>query len=255
MNITLDDAQSTLSVGFENRTVSRFFLDAAREQQSFFLQLDRELKQFQRFTVTFTDEEGLRFSADAEVVQIFPSGEQFGSAFQLCEWDDAKAGELERALSGEQTEESESPQELHESVQSPAFRIREMNPSERFRLSLKAGRTERQILLRDSTPQILLGLLSNARIEETEVKTIVQSNYATAGIMQRVAENKKWMSNPEIAVAIARNPKTPSPLVIKLLPRLRNNDLQIMAKGGARENIRRAALKLYLQRTGQTMKR
>ena len=46
---------------------------------------------------------------------------------------------------------------------SPAFRIRAMNVSEKMRLASRATLTERQILLRDGSPQVLMGLLANPR--------------------------------------------------------------------------------------------
>jgi hypothetical protein len=135
---------------------------------------------------------------------------------------------------------------------SPAFRIRKMDPNQRFRLAVKASRPERAILLRDNSPQVLLGLLAHPRIEDTEVKAIVESAFSTGAIMKRVAANRKWMSNAEIQLAVVRSPKTPPPLAIKLLPSLRTSDLRILAKGSmSREAIRRAALRVYLQRTSR----
>lgn len=244
--VTLDTDAGTLTLDFATADEARALVDEAIERQSFFVLLEQQLPQFERLEVRL-EAPGSSAVLDTEVMQVFPGGAGFGTALGLRDWSPEKAEKLKRQLDGRGAE-------AHESVVSPAFRIREMNPSERFRLALRASRVERQILLRDTSPQVLLGLLSHPRIEDTEVKSIVTSTHASTAILHRVAENKKWMSNPEIQTAVARNPKTPPPTVIKLLPQLRLPDLQVMAKGGARENIRRAALKIYLQRTGQATK-
>ncbi|MEE8523087.1 MAG: hypothetical protein V3T72_04080, partial [Thermoanaerobaculia bacterium] len=198
---------------------------------------------FQSFTVT-ANSRGFRFRFEAEVVQIFPAADGYGSAFQLCGWTAARARELERKLKGGGEEDA--------SVVSPVFRIKKMDVNERFRLATTASRPERQILLRDGSPQVLLGLLVHPRIEDREIKAIVESPSATGAIMKRVAANRKWMANPEIQLAVVRSPKTPPPIAIQLMPTLRTSDLQVLAKGSAsRENVRKAALRVYLQRTGR----
>ena len=127
-----------------------------------------------------------------------------------------------------------------------------MKPPERFRLAVSAARVERQLLVRDTSPQVLLGLLSNPRIEESDVLEIVKSPYSSAGTMNRIADSRKWMANREIRLAIVRSPKTPSPAAIKLLPTLPTEDLRMLSKmGNAREVLRKAALGLYLQRTSR----
>lgn len=238
MKTTLGTGGDTLDLGFESLEEARQFFGEARKQSSFFLQLEAELKQFHPIRVTASGPQGFRFRFATEVMQVFPRGDTFGTAFGFVP-DSKRDTELDRKL--------ESPDD--DPNVSPAFRIRKMNPNEKFRLAVKASRAERQLLIRDSSPQVLLGLLSHPQIEDNEVKTIVSSNYASGAILQRVSENRKWMSNPEIQLAVVRSPKTPPPLALKLLPSLRTTDLQVLAKGSmSRESIRRAALKIYLQR-------
>lgn len=70
--------------------------------------------------------------------------------------------------------------------------------------------------------------------------------------MDRVAGNRRWMSNSEIQLAIVKSPKTSPPLAIKLLETTRVQDLRMLAKSGnVREQVRRAALRVYLKRSGQ----
>ncbi len=242
MQPTVNADEGAITLGFEEPAAIGKFFEETEKQAGFFLQLARQPKQFQRFDLTAKAPRGVRFRFQAEVVQVFPGAGGFGCAFQLYGWSESKKKELARKLGGGAGEEDEA-------NVSPAFRIRKMNPNERFRLATKASRPERQVLLRDTSPQVLLGLLAHPRIEDKEVKAILASNYSSSAIMQRVAENRKWMSNSDIQIAIVKSPKTPPPLALKILPNLRTTDLQVLAKGSyTREALKKAALKLYLQR-------
>jgi len=242
MRVTLHTEDAAIVLELDAVEEAESFFADVRRQQGFFLTLDQELKHLQRLAVT-TTAPGFRFDFEAEVVQLFPGAATCGTAFQLCGWGPKQEAALERKLRTDSPEASDV---------SPIFKIRKMNPAERFRLATRASRTERQILLRDNSPHVLLGLLAHPRLEVKEVLEIVKSTYATAGIMERVAKNRKWMANSELQLAIVRSPKTPPPLAIQLLESLRTPDLRMLAKSSAvRESLRKAALRVYLKRTGR----
>lgn len=243
MEIELSQDDSTLTLGMASREDAERFFATAREQAGVFAVLPRQLPFLHRLALE-AKAPGFACGCEVEVVQVYPQPGGFGTAFQLVDWDAAKEAALEKALEGEA--------EVSESELSPMWKIKQMNPTERFRLAMKASRVERQILIRESSPQVLLGLLQHPQIETKEVMEIVKSNFATAGIMEQVARNRKWMSHPDLPALIAKSPKTPTPLAIKLLEYLRTPDLQQMAKSqGLREQLRKAALRVYMKRTGQ----
>lgn len=255
MKATLQAAEDLVTLEFDAVSDVEAFFNECKEQTGFFLQLDRELKQYHKLTFIATAPPRFEFSFEAEVLQVFPGPTACGTAFRLC-WQPGQSQELDRKLKGRPARkgvaEKGVAQEEHAAVQSPLFKIKNMNPNERFILATKASRTERQILLRDTSPQVLLGLLSHPRLETKEVLELVKSTHATGAMMDRVAGNRKWMSNPEVQLAICKSNKTSPPLAIKLLETLRVPDLRMMAKSSSvREQVRRAALRVYLKRTGQ----
>lgn len=133
---------------------------------------------------------------------------------------------------------------------SPAHRIREMNPNEKARLAARGGRQERRLLLRDHTFSVQMGLLNNPRTEIKEVLEIAKNPQTTGGILKRLATDRKYTSNYEIQLALVKHPGTPTPIAIRLLDLMRISDLRMLAKSQAlRENVRKAALRLYLQRS------
>jgi len=250
MKATLQPAEDAVTLEFDAVAAVESFFAEVKEQTGFFLQLDRELKQYHRLTFAAVAPPRFEFSFEAEVLQVFPGAKGCGTAFRLC-WRPGQSQELARRLKGLPPEADAAPEEPA-AVVSPLFKIKNMNANERFILATKASRTERQILLRDTSPQVLLGLLAHPRIETKEVLELVKSSHATGALMERVAGNRQWMANPEVQLAVAKSPKTSPPLAIQLLESLRVPDLRQMAKSSSvREQVRRAALRVYLQRTGQ----
>ncbi len=260
MRLTLFPDDNQLQLRFDDCDEARRFFTDARDQHGFLLHLEHRLKPFQKVTVA-VEAPPVTFTAQAEVVQLFPGSGMVGTAFKLDDpaeplaaLDPEKPAARPGGAASRQTgaRHNAGRKAASEAEISPFFKIKEMNPTERFRLATKASRQERAILLRDSSPQVLLGLLNHPRIEDSEVLEIIKSNYASGGIMQRVADSRKWMSNRDIRSAVVRSNKTPPLLAIKHLDALPTRELSVLAKSGqTREQLRKAALKLYLKRTGR----
>jgi hypothetical protein len=246
--ITVDVAGGTLTLTYPEREAVRHFFAEARVQQGFMVPFAEKPKQFATMAVTVTDPGGFELTFPARVVQIFDKGGVPSVAFVLADWPPSRDVELERKLAAAPAGADES----ERTGVSPAFRIRELDPGARMRLAMKADRAERQILCRDPSPPVLLSLLANPRLEPEEVLAIVKSTSATGGILERVAADRRWMSSPEIRTAVVRNPKTPTPLAVRLLDTLPITELRDMAKmGSIREDVRRAAFRVYEKRSSR----
>ncbi|MBI2567235.1 MAG: hypothetical protein HYV63_09420 [Candidatus Schekmanbacteria bacterium] len=219
-------------------------------------------RQFDVFTLAGEAAPGGAGAAPAIQVQVLQIlGRASGghrTAYQIADWDASLLAAVARlvtrpAADSGAAEELSSGEEISGGEWAglpPVYRMKELNVSEKVRLAMKATRSERQVLIRDNSPQVYNSLLSNPRIEDLEVLAIVRSPYVSSGILQRVADTRQWISNYDIQLAIVRNPKTPAPLALRLLETLRPADLAQLAKGGAaRDNLRQAALRLHLART------
>ena len=235
-------------------------MGAAQQQSGFLLQVDHAWTLLPHRLAVSLKAPRFSFTFDAEAVQELPGG----TVFQLIEWDLEKAVELGRRLRGELVDEEEESADgggdddpgaadrPSLEAMSPAMRIRQLDGNEKMRMASRASFVERQVLLRDGSPQILQALINNPRIETKEVLEIARSPFANGGILEQIAKKRKWMTHPEMPALIARNPKTPPPMALRLLDALSTPELQQMGKSSAiRETLRKAALRLYLKRTGQ----
>lgn len=245
MEVRADLGAGKLELAFEDREAARRFFDDARAQRGFMVAVPDRPRQFATFSVKASDPGGLKVAFEARAVQVFERGGAPSVAFVLVDWGPANDAELERALATAPAQPASADETEHTGA-SPAFRIRELDPGAKQRLAMKADRAERQILCRDPSPPVLLALLSNPRLEADEVLVIVKSTHATGGILERVAAERRWMQSPEIRTAVVRNPKTPTPLAVRLLDTLPLTELRDMAKmGSIREDVRRAAFRVY----------
>ncbi len=176
--------------------------------------------------------------------------EELGEQVELeepAELDDEKPAEQVESEGGDGPDGAESGEY---SGVATAFEIRRLDPNRRMRLALRASRGQRQILLRDTSPQVVMALLSNPWLELKEVHEIARNPQSVAPVLQRVADDRRFSGNPEIQLALVRNPRTPTPLAIRLLDLLRTADLRVLVKSQAlREGVRKAALRVYLKRS------
>jgi hypothetical protein len=252
MEISANLSERTITIEVSGPDDAVNFIEGAKTNNGFMIPLSDRPEPFSTFTFRLRAPGGFEISFDAKLLQLLEPPEcDTQGAFQLLDWDAAKGLELTRKAAAAHGNDDSAP-EAETRGRSTIHRIKKMDPGERARLALRADRAERQILCRDTTPQVLLNMLSNPRVEAQNVLAVVKSTYANGGLLQRIATDRRWASNPEILTAIVRNPKTPTPIAIRLIDHVPTRDLREMARIGAlRENVRRAAFRVYSKRTSR----
>jgi len=263
---------------FPDEPALRLFVDETKRQGAFLLGAAERPEQFARYTITLALAPGFEHNLRASVVQVFEASGGISVAFEVEGLSQAWEYELDRKLradtedsgedsaeaetpeaepskelSGKQEKESEPKDTTERTGTSPIYRIRRMNPRERMHLATKAGRVERTVLLRDSSPQVLMALVTNPRVGADDILQIIRNPQASAGVLDRITREPRWLANSEIQKALVRNPKTPSTIVIRLIETLPTEELRQLAKmqTGLKEPLRKAALRVYLKRTSR----
>ena len=258
MEPEFDNETKTLGLRFDSEPALAAYLERAAQRSLVLVRLPVALAVGDSIQIRLSAGT-IRTEVDATVQQVFRSGADYGVALRPATSDLSELARTPTAAAsapstGDAAAAPPAPdpeaREIHRSEMtgaSIATDIRKMNVSQKMRLASRASRLERQVLLRDTSPQVLMGLLTNPRIDEGEVRDLVRSPHAASGVLQHVAKDRRWSSNYEIRHALVRNPKTPTPLAQRLLPTLRKSDLKTLAKSNnVREAIKGAALRLYL---------
>ncbi|RPI36662.1 MAG: hypothetical protein EHM54_05145 [Nitrospiraceae bacterium] len=134
------------------------------------------------------------------------------------------------------------PQNLLQKVQS-------LSVGERLQLAMKGGREIRSILVKDTNKEVMLSVLDNQKITESEVEMIARSRSVPEEALRRIVKNREWLKNYAIAYALVTNPKTPPGIAITLITGLKIKDLVILEKNkNVPELVRSGAKRLLAAR-------
>ncbi|MDT7689079.1 MAG: hypothetical protein QOE46_1838 [Acidobacteriota bacterium] len=128
-------------------------------------------------------------------------------------------------------------------------RIMLMKVKDRIKLGMKGDREARAILIRDPNKVVAQAVINNPRITDQEVEGIAAMRTVSDEVLRLIAMNRGWARQYPIIHNLARNPRTPLPTGIGILPRLHTKDLKGLSQNrNISEAVRRQALRLATTR-------
>ncbi|MFN2491901.1 MAG: hypothetical protein ABR501_03340 [Pyrinomonadaceae bacterium] len=131
-------------------------------------------------------------------------------------------------------------------------RVMFMNARDRMKLAMKGDREARGILIRDSNRVVATAVIHNPRITDQEVEGISAMRTVTDEVLRLISRNRAWARSYSIIHNLVRNPRTPIPTVISILPRIHTKDLKNLSQNrNVSEATRRQALRLAQGRSGE----
>lgn len=114
--------------------------------------------------------------------------------------------------------------------QSLLQRIQRLRAGEKLQLALRGNREIRSILLRDLNKEVMLAVLDNPKITETEIELVARQKAVPVEILRAIAQRREWIRNYAIVHALVTNPKTPVAIALKHVHALRHRDLSMLEK-------------------------
>lgn len=131
-------------------------------------------------------------------------------------------------------------------------RIMFMNVKDRVKFALKGDREARGILIRDSNKVVATAVIHNPRISDKEVENIAAMRTVASEVLRIIGMNRAWARSYPIIHNLARNPRTPMPTAMQILPRIQMKDLQVLQENrNVSEAVRRQAYRLVQTRAGK----
>jgi hypothetical protein len=113
--------------------------------------------------------------------------------------------------------------------------------------ALHGTRDERNAILRDRDRTLHTFVLKNPQLDAEDVVTIAKNAQLAPDLLKQIADRKDWLQRPAVALALARNPKTPPDVAVRALEHVPLEALRQMAKGaGVPPSITQAARKKLL---------
>jgi len=159
----------------------------------------------------------------------------------VTETPEQSAANAQRILEQERLESGEVSAERVSLIR----RIMFMNTKDRMKLAMKGDREARSILIRDANKVVCSAVVNNPRLTEQEVENIAAMRTVSDEVLRLISMNRGWARNYPIIHNLARNPRTPIPTVMNILPRIRTKDLDgITQNRNVSETVRRQATRL-----------
>jgi hypothetical protein len=119
--------------------------------------------------------------------------------------------------------------------------------AEKIQKALHGNRDERNAILRDRDRTLHPFVLKNPQLNAEDVVAIAKNAQMTPEMLKQIGDRKEWFQRPAIALALARNPKTPPDLAVRALDHVPIDGVRQMAKGaGVLPHIAQAARKKLL---------
>ncbi|RPJ80902.1 MAG: hypothetical protein EHM13_11315 [Acidobacteria bacterium] len=126
--------------------------------------------------------------------------------------------------------------------------------TERIKVALRGRREERAILVRDPNRLVSSAVLRSPRLTDDEVETFARMANVSEDVLRIIGGTRTWTRKHPIALALARNPKTPLAVSLPLIPLLQEREVkQITTDRNLPEGLRLQARKFVL--AGESRKR
>lgn len=184
--------------------------------------------------------------SDADIDDTWLPAERYDEL--VAETTEEVIANLQRVIESEKLEGGEVSAERVSLIR----RIMFMTTRDRMKLAMKGDREARSILIRDSNKIVSSAVMNNPRITEHEVENISAMRTVADEVLRLIALNRGWARSYAIIHNLARNPRTPIPTVVNLLPRIRTKDLHNLSQNrNVSEAVRRQAVRLGQVRSGQ----
>ena len=128
-------------------------------------------------------------------------------------------------------------------------KILRMSVPEKIRLAMLGNREARNILILDRNKIIPSAVMRSPRLTDNDILLYAQQKNLPEDIYKYIAQNKKWIKNYPVKLALVNNPKTPLPIAIRLLEHLHDNDLKAVRRNKNISSIlNRSAFQIQVKR-------
>jgi hypothetical protein len=171
----------------------------------------------------------------------------FAQAAEATSGDDSAltVGDAEQALPDE---EGGEPPPVEEPKDVP---IDKLTVPAKIRLATLGNAFARSTLIRDPLRIVCMAAIKSPGVTEFEAARYAGNHGLAEDVIRYIASKREWTKLYGTKVSLCRNPKTPIPEAMRLMPFLRDKEIQnLMKSKGVPSAVIAQARKLMLQRRG-----
>jgi len=122
------------------------------------------------------------------------------------------------------TEDEELALAVNKAGESVHGRLLNMSVHERIICALRGSREERAILVNSRNRLIQRSVLACPKLSDSEIEQFAASRSVAQEVIKQIADNRRWLRQYGVIMALAMNPKTPVYTAKSILPRLTYRD-------------------------------
>lgn len=121
-----------------------------------------------------------------------------------------------------------------------------MTVLERLKLAMRGSREQRAALVRDPNKMVAVAVLSSPKVSEPEIEAFAKMTTVPEEVLRVIGANRVWTRNYSVALALARNPKSPTGIALQMVSRLNERDMKQMSTDRNVPEPVRLAVRKYL---------
>jgi hypothetical protein len=111
-----------------------------------------------------------------------------------------------------------------------AQRVMKMSIAEKIKLATKGNKEARSYLLRDSNKLVAVAVIRSPKITDGEILATANNRAALDDVLRVICNNREWLKDYRVKVALTKNPKVPLPVAMKFLAQLRESEVKDLAR-------------------------
>lgn len=113
------------------------------------------------------------------------------------------------AVLGDKSKKKISSSDIKKQILNTLDRINKMTLSQKIKLAFEGDTYQRIILARSIEEIIILALLENPHIEDSDVIRILENQNITERAILKIVKNSQWMKNQKTCLHLIKNPRCP----------------------------------------------
>lgn len=108
--------------------------------------------------------------------------------------------------------------------------LRGLRPSEKIRIALLGGKSERAVLVRDTNKTVAMATIKSPRLRDSEVVGFSSDRSLSIDVIRYISTRRDWVKLYAIKLNLVMNPKTPLAKAMSFLAHLGRKDVQKVAR-------------------------
>ena len=97
---------------------------------------------------------------------------------------------------------------------------------DRMKLAMKGSREQRAVLVRDPNKLVSSAVMSSPKLSDAEIEGFARMTNVSEEVLRLIGNNRSWMRNYGVMSALAKNPKAPVALSLRLVAHLNRRDIK-----------------------------